>query len=116
MVEYLNIRKDELAQEYRERLYRLKVSGERITWKDLATLIGNNTGEWKDESTWRREAHRYVNKLLEMQQSVRDEIEDIKKAKSEVEDAYMEYQKERVKITDVKTQIEKGKRCGVILE
>lgn len=104
MADFLELREGESNQQYRERLYGLKFSGTHISWQIIADLIGRKTGEWKDESTWRREAHKYINKLLQAQEIVDGQVAEVKKAKQEVEDVLVEYQKERIKVSDINTQ------------
>ena len=101
--EELFIREDEKFQEYIDRVIKLKVNKViNVTWENLSNIIFQETGISKSERTWRRYAEENITDITERFENINDD--ELKVTKEELSNLILEYKKERVKLSDERTQ------------
>ena len=82
----------ETFDEYKVRIYTLKSSGFiSLTWEQIAELFSTYFDQHKHHSTWRKDAKNYN---TQVNPELRDGISDL----------ILEYKKERIKVSDERTQ------------
>lgn len=99
MNDYLIPQDNETFEEYRLRTYKMKQLGTlKMTWNEVADMFDEVWGVCKDESKWRKEAKEL---LISSVENITDETESIK---DDLKDLIFEMRKERVKLSDERTQ------------
>lgn len=99
MNSYIEPFENETFDEYRLRVYKMKQLGScNLTWIDISEMFGENFGVFKDESKWRKEAKEM---LISNVEDVTSEEESLKE---DLKDLILEYKKERIKLSDERTQ------------
>lgn len=97
MNNYIEPFESETFEEYKHRIYKMKQLGTcSLRWTDIADMFGEFFGVYKDESKWRKEAKDML-------------IDDVEYATSQdgatdLQQLILEYKKERVKLSDERTQ------------
>ena len=100
----LNMLPEEQAHEYIDRVLRLKAQKQiSQDWEFVAAAIFEATGIHKSVSTWRRHARKLKELSLEDNNCKVTQEEAPFEAK-EIEDLLFEFRKERVKLSDERTQ------------
>lgn len=90
---------NETFDEYRLRTYKMKQLGTlRLTWGEIAEMFNDVFGIRKDESKWRKEAKEM---LISDVETITSEEESMKE---DLRDLILRYKKERVKLSDERTQ------------
>ena len=85
---------NESVVEYKQRIYTGKYEGSlRLTWDEISTLFASEIGARYSSTKWRREYKKWL-----QQEGEEVELED------ELKDILFELQKERVKVSDERTQ------------
>lgn len=98
-----SLRPNESFEQYRTRIYKAKQSGlVKLTWVEIANLFAENWGLARDESTWRKEAKEFLTTQVEEVTS-KDEDND-EQLKKDLSELILDFKKERVKISDERTQ------------
>ncbi len=93
-----NKQKDESTSQYIDRvLLAKKQKVINLTWEEVKELLVKETGIIKSESSWRKEALRKFRNVEVVETEEDDPVEVMK-------DLLLEYKKERVKISDERTQ------------
>lgn len=99
MNNYITPFDSESFDEYKLRVYKMKQLGTcSLKWTEIADMFGEFFGVFKDESKWRKEAKEM---LISNVENVTSEEESIKE---DLKDLILEYKKERVKLSDERTQ------------
>lgn len=99
MNDYLIPLDEETFDEYRLRVYKMKQLGTlKMTWSEIAEMFDEVFGILKDESKWRKEAKEM---LISNVENITSEEESIK---DDLRDLILEYKKERIKLSDERTQ------------
>ena len=98
-----SLRPNESFEQYRTRIYKAKQSGlVKLTWVEIANLFAEKWGLARDESTWRKEAKEFLTTQVEEVTS-KDEDND-EQLKKDLSELILDFKKERVKISDERTQ------------
>lgn len=99
MNNYIQPLENESFDEYKLRVYKMKQLGScSLKWSEIAEMFGELFGIFKDESKWRKEAKEIlissVENITSNEESMKDDLKDL----------ILEYKKERVKLSDERTQ------------
>ena len=99
MNSYIEPFDNESFDEYRLRVYKMKQLGScSMKWTEIAEMFGKAFGIFKDESKWRKEAKEMLISTVESVTSEEDLLKD------NLRDLILKYKKERVKLSDERTQ------------
>ena len=101
----INCSLEEDFEEYRYRIYKAKHTGQlKMTWVEIAELFAQNWGVLRDESTWRKEARELLVSQVDETTSKDEEELAEESLKKDLNELILEFKKERVKISDERTQ------------
>lgn len=102
------VKPNESFQDYRVKIYRAKKCGLlNLTWVQIANLFAEKFGVSRCDRTWRNEAKDLLidNNIYEICKEDDEEIsEDDSALKKDINDLILEFKKERVKLSDERTQ------------
>ena len=105
-LDVIAVNEGESFDSYRLRIYKLKKDGiVNLSWLEVARLFEKTFGIKRDESKWRKEASQIleVNEMLPIDDN-KPTIEDLNEFNEELKQTILEYKKEKVKISDERTQ------------
>ena len=96
---YVEPFEEESFDDYRLRVYRMKQLGAcALRWSDIAEMFGETYGVFNDESKWRKEAKEILISNVENATSSESDEDD------KLKDLLLQLKKERVKLSDERTQ------------
>lgn len=99
MNNYIQPLENESFDEYRLRVYKMKQLGScGLKWTQIAAMFGETFGVFKDESKWRKEAKEILISDVETATSEEESLKD------DLQELILKYKKERVKLSDERTQ------------
>ena len=99
MNNYIPPFENETFDEYRFRVYKMKQLGScSLKWTEIANMFGEHFGMFKDESKWRKEAKELLICNVENATSPEEGV------KENLRDLILEMKKERIKLSDERTQ------------
>lgn len=94
------VKPDETFEQYKQRIYRGKSNGLiDLTWQQISNLFAENFGIIKNESTWRKECKSLYPTVVEEVAKNKPNVAD-----KDLAEFLLEFKKERVKLSDERTQ------------
>ena len=110
-VDIIPVNQGESFDSYRQRIYKLKEQGViDLTWAEISRLFADTFNIKRDESKWRKEAKELIDISNDKRLLTNDTIESMEDPQVyqqqliDIQEALLEYRKERVKISDERTQ------------